>query len=663
MPLKKTLKTCSMKKLEFYIKSDVGVSSVAIRDGTKILMGKRNDNKKWTLPGGHANKKETNDECAIREVEEEAGIVIDPKKLKYHGSKYVQTKDGEKRIHAHSIKHDGQKPTAKDDPDHEVKQWEWIETKDGLPEHVKDNLHSKKNVVFEKLGIKALFYIPDLEKAGGFKYLRKYKKGDKWIYIYHESHSAPGRVIQEEDIQHLKAAAEGGHEHSKNLLDTMEEHHPDKVQALRDLADTGHEQAKAHLKHLGIEHVKPEEKKIEAAIIRPHVDTLDAELSSADKLKVLKEVETTVHTKIFKYLLEGQYQSTPQAVKLKASGITTNTILEEIGNKESIGGILTALHEALKKIDQVHSNLTSQGPGEHKTYGNLAYNGVITALENKNILPAGYGSLHKRIPDQHVGGTMHGKLTPFHGIDEHRERMAKEAKEKAERLAKEKKEREERERRELAEVHGSMAHHMSSLSVTPMSTAKILEFHKALKNIFGKDLRKEDFPYNFEAQGLKVKIDRLSVSENSVDMEMKILDANGNNLINAGQRDLMRSIPGGGVIHVHANIDVGGYTWCNQGFTFDTDKSPLNSWRQKLRLFSQQHGINLTDSDLSHFTEPVHFAAFTNGKKYLHKIEDRGRGGDYRIKLSQKQIETKSVSGVAGEHSLTAKELAEGKKK
>lgn len=133
------------------------VASIAVCDGDSILMGKRRDNGRWTLPGGHLDKGEEKDEGAVRELFEEAGIKVGAKDLKYLGTEDVTTFTGKKkRIHAFKYMHDGERPTTKNDPDKEVEKWEWIDCKDGIPTHVAENTHTPvdKNCVFTFMKLK-----------------------------------------------------------------------------------------------------------------------------------------------------------------------------------------------------------------------------------------------------------------------------------------------------------------------------------------------------------------------------------------------------------------------------------------------------------------------------------------------------------------------------
>ena len=47
----------------------------------KVLLTKRSDNGLWCLPGGRMEPGESVDECCRREVFEETGLIIEPKRL------------------------------------------------------------------------------------------------------------------------------------------------------------------------------------------------------------------------------------------------------------------------------------------------------------------------------------------------------------------------------------------------------------------------------------------------------------------------------------------------------------------------------------------------------------------------------------------------------
>ena len=58
-----------------------GVEVVAVRDG-KLLMVYNKDFQEWCFPGGAVENNLTWTECAARELEEEGGLIVDPKDLK-----------------------------------------------------------------------------------------------------------------------------------------------------------------------------------------------------------------------------------------------------------------------------------------------------------------------------------------------------------------------------------------------------------------------------------------------------------------------------------------------------------------------------------------------------------------------------------------------------
>jgi ADP-ribose pyrophosphatase YjhB (NUDIX family) len=474
----------------FVIKADV--ASVAVMDGSKILMGKRNDNNKYTLPGGHLNGGEKPVDGAKREVKEEAGLEItEPKHL---GHKTVDTVDGKKKIHAYVVNHDGSKPSTKNDPDKEVKKWEWIETRDGMPKYVIDNLHSKKNVVLNKLGLQKSFFISDIFKARTHKYIRKYKRGDKWMYVYHEAENH-GVPISEEHINHLKALAKQGHPEAKQLTDNIEAHDESVLTSLRALADNNHPEAIERLKHLGIN--RKQERKEEALIpAQLGKDTADKPLSEQEKNKAVEAFEAMM-VKAANHLQ--QHKDTP--IGRAMSGIISGDagfgparaeLTNKVKSSKNLRELIQNFHEAAKKLEEMQGSHTSQNSDVTRaggTYGNMIYHGAMNKLVSSNVIPQSYADVHKR----------EAKATDLKvvGMREHEAVIERQ-----------RQEQEERDRRELAEVHGSMAHYMSTISDRSMEPAKVKELHSTFKSIFGKDLRKEDFPYDFSAHGLKTRIKR-----------------------------------------------------------------------------------------------------------------------------------------------------------
>lgn len=131
----------------------VQVVSVAVfnKDGA-LLFGRRKDNGKWTLPGGHMEGDESELAGAQRELEEEAGFSdVD---LVHLGSEVITGfRGGKIEVHAFMTNLDGEASSV-NDPDDEVEEWRWVDVDDGLPAEIAGNLHSPKNVTLKLLDIK-----------------------------------------------------------------------------------------------------------------------------------------------------------------------------------------------------------------------------------------------------------------------------------------------------------------------------------------------------------------------------------------------------------------------------------------------------------------------------------------------------------------------------
>lgn len=128
-------------------KDPIEIASVAIfnSDGD-LLFGKRADNGKWTLPGGHLEPGESPEGGARREAKEEAGLEVP------NLERLGEGRAGAYLIHAYKATVDG-KPDSSGDPDEECEEWRWVKTKSGLPAEIADNLHSPKNVTLRLLGL------------------------------------------------------------------------------------------------------------------------------------------------------------------------------------------------------------------------------------------------------------------------------------------------------------------------------------------------------------------------------------------------------------------------------------------------------------------------------------------------------------------------------
>jgi 8-oxo-dGTP pyrophosphatase MutT (NUDIX family) len=116
------------------------VSTVAVTHGDHLLMGKRRDNGKWTVPGGHVNPGEDFHDGGLRELAEESGIEAD--ELTPLGGVHKAAPDLHVQPYHLDLTHSGRPRTSmKEDPDGEVNRWHWVNMADGLPDHIAENLH------------------------------------------------------------------------------------------------------------------------------------------------------------------------------------------------------------------------------------------------------------------------------------------------------------------------------------------------------------------------------------------------------------------------------------------------------------------------------------------------------------------------------------------
>lgn len=132
------------------------VASIAVmaENKTLLLMGKRKDNGLWTLPGGHLESEgEVPFMAGLRELFEETGIEA-PHMVQLDEVDTIGRTGAPVHVTAFLLSI----PTPVDtvtsyDPDEEVASWHWINVAAGLPAEIKNNLHSPRNVVLEKLGL------------------------------------------------------------------------------------------------------------------------------------------------------------------------------------------------------------------------------------------------------------------------------------------------------------------------------------------------------------------------------------------------------------------------------------------------------------------------------------------------------------------------------
>lgn len=122
------------------------VASIAAYNADGMLLwGKRNDNGKFTLPGGHFEPGEEPIEAARRELREETGL--EAATLEPLGDDVVRN------CHVFAFKAlVTDQPSGKDDPDAEISEWHWVEPHD-IPDEIMDNLHSPRNVTLQLLGL------------------------------------------------------------------------------------------------------------------------------------------------------------------------------------------------------------------------------------------------------------------------------------------------------------------------------------------------------------------------------------------------------------------------------------------------------------------------------------------------------------------------------
>ena len=59
-----------------------GCSAIVYQDaGQKVLLTQRTDNGRWCLPGGRLDPGESVEECCVREVLEETGLIVEVQKM------------------------------------------------------------------------------------------------------------------------------------------------------------------------------------------------------------------------------------------------------------------------------------------------------------------------------------------------------------------------------------------------------------------------------------------------------------------------------------------------------------------------------------------------------------------------------------------------------
>jgi len=148
----------------------------------ELLLGRRNDNKKWTLPAGHMEGNETPLQCARRELQEETGL--EPKALSYLTEYTLE--DGTE-LYCFTALVSGE-PHSENDPDNEVSKWEWVDVTNGLPKKYYKNLHG-----------------PTEDYANIVMRIFDIKKAEKDFYIYRDGAIAIPEVAHPKRLEYERA--------------------------------------------------------------------------------------------------------------------------------------------------------------------------------------------------------------------------------------------------------------------------------------------------------------------------------------------------------------------------------------------------------------------------------------------------------------------------
>jgi len=496
-----------MTSQRFFIKSDKKVpevASVAVLNGDKILMGKRKDTELWTLPGGHLDPGEEHRDAAQREVYEETGIGLTPSKFKFKGSETVDCLDGKKRIiHAYVVKYSGP-TTVRNDPDEEVYRWRWVD-KNNIPDEIINNLHSKKNVVFKFLGIKEPIkksFVIDLVKGvGGTKYLRKYQRNGKWVYIYHEAGQRPRR-IDEEAVKIIHKLKEHGDKHAHKLVESTEEYHPEKLEILRKLAHHGDTEAIKHLKEeMGIDYkAEATEDKL---LARKNENPMNKQLDEEKKKKIHAAIDHGIKKGMTNHLY-GSYSTSAPTKALKERGFNGHEDFSNRVTGNTLSEKLHSLHSVMREVDSAHEGVRSQNSEANNAggYGNLTYKRTIEKLISDGHLPEGYDEVHSRDKDKETLEHPNPKK-----IQEEKERAQREAAEKRQREEAEAAERLRAEHESLFETHGESMADMLAYFDQTLNDEQRVNLMKNIDSFFGKDFKWKNFVSSMQGHAdVEIKI-------------------------------------------------------------------------------------------------------------------------------------------------------------
>jgi len=160
------------------------IASVAVMAGDRLLIGKRSDDGRWNLPGGHVDEGESPSQGAARELHEETGIAVHADRLLSIGQNQVTTFTG-KQIEVSSYllilpeivdtQREGTDPG-------EAHDWSWTNVAHGLPQDIAAHWHNKTDSTMAALGLQvsnngamdksALITDEEFEKAWPREYTR-----------------------------------------------------------------------------------------------------------------------------------------------------------------------------------------------------------------------------------------------------------------------------------------------------------------------------------------------------------------------------------------------------------------------------------------------------------------------------------------------------------
>jgi 8-oxo-dGTP pyrophosphatase MutT (NUDIX family) len=126
----------------------LAASVLVYNENAQILIGKRQKDGKYCLPGGHLEPGEDPATGAVRELYEEAGIV--PEAMHAFGAANAP---GGIPVYMFQTTVSDQTPHSDFDPDHEFSELVWVDAMMGLPPEVRSNLaHGDNDVVFRHMG-------------------------------------------------------------------------------------------------------------------------------------------------------------------------------------------------------------------------------------------------------------------------------------------------------------------------------------------------------------------------------------------------------------------------------------------------------------------------------------------------------------------------------